>query len=499
MSVPLQVVHEQLAPAWTVIDNPDQGALDTVAAADRAAPVSFDAGPALRATVVVLGVDRAVLILTVPSVFADGTSLTTLVDEIAARYAGQAPADEPLQYADFAAWQHELADGLDGDAEQGRAFWADLGPAAAPAIPFLRSVPDQVAADREQVPLSAETAEALNRCAEQFGVAPELVALAAWHVLLGLVSGSNDVAVSVVLPGRLHTELVGSVGALARPVPVRASLAETTTFAEVLDRVARAAGEAASWQDYVPADATAPGAGFVAVDAMSRVDGGDMAFASRNLTLATDGHAVALEWVRVGETQRGTLVYDAAAFGRVDAARLAEQLGRVLEVVVERPETPIEKIDLVGDDERRQILFDFNNTAAEKPATTIDALVREATAASPGQIAVVDDAGAITYAELDQRVNELAHRLRQLGVRPGVVVGLCTDRSADMVVALLGILRAGGAYLPLNFEHPRARLAHQLAETSAPVLVTQSALADHLPQFEGTTIQLDADRKQLQG
>src|SRR5207253_11392487 len=140
---------------------------------------------------------------------------------------------DPLQYADFAAWQHELAETEDGDADQGRSFWAELGDTAVPAVPFLRSTGKGVAAEREPVALARDTLAAFERRAEQFGVAPELIALAAWHVVLRLVSGASPVDVAAVLPARLHAELAGSVGAFGRPLTVRASLADPDTFAEV--------------------------------------------------------------------------------------------------------------------------------------------------------------------------------------------------------------------------------------------------------------------------
>ncbi len=151
----------------------------------------------------------------------------------------------------------------------------------------------------------------------------------------------------------------------------------------------------------------------------------------------------------------------------------------------------IDEIELVGDDERQRLLVENNATRTDVSSTTIDALVREASAKRSGETAVVDDAGSIDYGNLDRRVNQLAHRLRDLGVGPGVVVGLCTDRTIEMVVGLLGILRAGGAYLPLHSEHPPARLLHQLTETNAPVIVTQCALVDRFSGFDGELIRLD--------
>lgn len=494
MRVPLQVVHDHLAPAWTATHG-DDDAVAALAGEERDAAVSFENGPVLRAALV-HGAADGTLILTVPSVFADGASMSTLAEEIAARYAGQAAADEPLQYADFAAWQHELAEADDAEAEQGRAFWASAASSTTPAIPFLRPVGRTQATERCAVTLAALTLAAIEKRAEQFGTSPELLVLAGWQALLARLSGSADVDVVAVLPGRLHAELSGSIGAFARAVPVRMSGTETDTFAEVLDRVARAAGEATSWQDYV-GNTAGSAVGFLSADAMAPMEAGGVTFSARELVLATDGPTVALEWVQAGDAAPGTLVYDPAALAPAQAERVAAQLARTLDAVTADPKTVVADIDYVGDDERKRVVFEFNTTAAATPATTIDALVRQAAAARPDQTAVIDDTFSLTYGELERRVNQLAHHLRGHGVAPGVVVGLCTDRSAEMVVGLLGILRAGGAYLPLHSEHPAARLAHQLSETSAPVLITQSALRDRMRGFEGVTLELDADRARL--
>src|SRR5205823_13608873 len=123
----------------------------------------------------------------------------------------------------------------------------------------------------------------------------------------------------------------------------------------------------------------------------------------------------------------------------------------------------------------------------------------QAAASAPTQDAVVDESGSVSHASLDARSNQVAHRLQRAGVAPGAVVALCTDRSIEMIVGLLGILKAGGAYLPLNFEHPPARLAHQLREANAVAVVTQQSYLAHLPEHDGDVVCLDRDRESLDG
>jgi amino acid adenylation domain-containing protein len=505
MTVPLQVVHQELLPHWDVVDLADRSdeaqtaELGRLADEERGASVALDSGPILRAVLVARGLERHNLILTVPSVFVDASSVTALLSEVAAHYVGPAPADEPLQYADFAEWQHELLDADDADAEQARAYWAALGATPTPAVPFLRSAAQATATQQQPVTVSSETRAAVKAAAEQYGVSGELFVLTAWQVLLGLLSGSNEVHAAVVLPGRQHAELAGAIGAFARPVPVRTTLGDGgLTFAEAVDRVARAAAESTGWQDYRSTGLALPKVGFAAADTLGRIEAEGVAFSVSHAAPAGDGQSLMLSLSEANDDWEATIAHDPAAIHTTQVERLAAQLVRVLETVTERPDVPIDEIELVGDDERQRLLFENNATRTDVPPTTIDAFVREASANRSGETAVVDDAGSIDYGNLDRRVNQLAHRLRDLGVGPGVVVGLCTDRTIDMVVGLLGILRSGGAYLPLHSEHPPARLTHQLTETNAPVIVTQTALVDRFPGFDGELVSLDGDQAALE-
>jgi amino acid adenylation domain-containing protein len=496
--VPLQVVRDRLEPRWDVVDltahdsTAREGELEALAERDRSAAIDYEAGPLLSTTLAVLSDDRRALVVTAPALCADLVSLTTLVRELAALYGGGRVADEPLQYADFAEWQHELLQGEDDDAERARAFWSRLEPMRPAGIPFLRPGTVSSPASRSVLQLQDDAVAAIEGTADQFGVGSEIVVLAAWAVLLGRLGGAEEVDLAVTLPERRHAELDGALGAFARAVPVRISLAGAPTFAEVLDRVTRASAEAAGWQDYLRLDGTeAPEAGFCASEPAASVEAGNASFDLRDAVQAPGGQSLTLEWTLARGRRDAALVHDAASFEAEQAERLGRRLERVLGALTADPKASIDDVELVDDEERRELLFDVNATRADVPDTTIDALVRAACAKRPDAIAVVDDSSSITYAQLDARVNQVAHRLARIGVTAGGVVGLCTDRSVDMVVGLLGILRAGAAYLPLHYEHPPARLAHQLAETEARALLTQHALKDRLPAFDGVTIELD--------
>jgi amino acid adenylation domain-containing protein len=181
--------------------------------------------------------------------------------------------------------------------------------------------------------------------------------------------------------------------------------------------------------------------------------------------------------------------------GQYDAGALASYQSRFLRLLdgIVDPDKHIDQIDILDPDERHKVLRTWNDTASPMVSATLHELIFERIVQSPDRVAVVHDGQALTYLELDQRSNQLAHYLRKRGVGPEVIVGLCVDRSLEMVVALLGILKAGGAYLPLDPSYPQARVAQMLEDARVPVLVTQSSLVDLLSDHGAQLVRLDAD------
>src|SRR5204862_7653112 len=180
---------------------------------------------------------------------------------------------------------------------------------------------------------------------------------------------------------------------------------------------------------------------------------------------------------------------------RTTVETLGHRLIRLLTAAVTDASRPIGSLSILEPNERASILQGWNDTAQPVTPTTLPALFAAQAARTPDAVAVVFEERELTYAALDAHANRLAQHLRSLGVGPETVVGLCMERSPEMVVGLLGILKAGGAYLPLDPNYPRERLAFMLADAGCPVLVTQSALLDRLPNdaTQRQIVRLDAD------
>src|SRR5258706_1529593 len=174
-------------------------------------------------------------------------------------------------------------------------------------------------------------------------------------------------------------------------------------------------------------------------------------------------------------------------------ARLADHFVRLLDGIVGEPQRRVSELSLLGEAERCQLVSEWNDTAVAYPQHCLHELFAAQAARTPDAVAVTYDDAALSYGELEQRANQLAHYLRRLGVGPETVVGLCAERSLAMVVGLIGILKAGGAYLPLDPSYPAERLGYMLADAHVPVLLTQEALMDRLPAHDAQVVRLDAD------
>ncbi len=194
-----------------------------------------------------------------------------------------------------------------------------------------------------------------------------------------------------------------------------------------------------------------------------------------------------------GQQLRLRLDYRPDLFDRASIEALGERLVRLLEAAVTEPDRAIGRLDILGAAERQTLLRDWNDTAQPIASATVAELFAAQAVRTPEAVAVVFEEQQLTYRQLDERANRLAHHLRGLGVGPEVVVGLCVERSLQMIVGLLGILKAGGAYLPLDPGYPAERLAFMLEDSRAPLLLTHAGLRQRLAAHRGSIVELDAD------
>lgn len=490
MSMPLQVILEQSDPWEADRDWREQthGAaaqqLTVLLQQARQAPFDLARGLLARFSLVRLASDRHALLVDISALCADAASLSNLLREIRGAYAaclGAAGADgEVMQYADFAEWQHELLESEETAA--GRAYWRkqDLNLATL-RLPFERPrAGTGFAPQTLAVSVRPEVIARAQACVQDQQVALSSIVLACWSMLLWRLTREADMVVAVAYDGRRYEELQRAIGLFARYLPIRIALEPGLPFGALLARIASALQDAYARQEYFSWDrAEADPSGqpqpsffpfhFDFDPAPERIDVGGIGFALAQHDACIDRFNLKLSCHAQGTTLLLTLHYDSNTFHQADIARLGDQFVALLDSAA--PDSAIERLKMLSPAERRLLLRD--SARAEFPGyMCIHQRFEQQVARVPANVAVVCEDQQLTYAELDDRAGRLAQCLRALSAGPERIVALCVERSVDMIVGMLGILKSGAAYVPLDPLLPPERLAFMLEDSGAVVLMT---------------------------
>jgi amino acid adenylation domain-containing protein len=485
--------------------------LDRLCGEEARLPFDLAVDLPMRARLVRLSVEEHVLLLVQHHIVSDGWSIGVLIREVAQGYVARVmpsdavpPAPLPLQYVDYAAWQRDRLQGP--EFEQQIVAWR-LALTAAPVLSTLpadrtRPVRPQHRGARIPIVYSAREAAALRRLAAGLGTTPFAVLFAAWGVLLARAGGQRDLVIGTPVANRPHSELEKLIGLFVETLPVRMRLPSSTSVAMLVRSVHDALHECYERQD-VPldriVDAVRPEralnhgplfqtlVSFNNTPAMAAMDGGlrieDMPFDQ-----GTASHDLVLGLAESGEGLAGTLTYDVDLFDRRTAERWAEAFHRLVCAMSEDPQAEVDALPLLSVAERDRLLETFNATCtAYAGPQTVHGMFEAQVAQRPDAVAVSCGDEALSYAALNARANRLAHALIAHGVRPDDRVGLCAERSLAMAVGLLGILKAGAAYVPLDPSYPAERL-RAMVEDSAPQVVLTHAPA----QAVATTLAVEA-------
>ncbi|MFI7605993.1 amino acid adenylation domain-containing protein [Micromonospora sp. NPDC049366] len=475
-------------------------------------PIPLDAPPLWRARLARLGDDRYALMFVVHHAVFDSRSAVLLAAELAAisrAVTTGAPADVPelpIQYADYAVWQREQLVGEELDRQL--TFWRDHLAGAPPvtALPLDRPRPAQLGFGGDEVhfDLPEGLLDEVGELATEAAATPYMVLLAAFAALLSRISGDEDVVVGVSTAGRDNPELAPLIGMFVNPVALRCDLTGDPTFADLLARVRDGLVDAMEHGD-------TPFQRIVEAVAPDRDPAVQPIFQTALNFIPDSG----LDPVALGTTKddlafditttTSRLVYRTALFDRATAQTLAARYARLLAAAVAAPQRRVSALPLLDEAERQRVLHTWNDTAHEVPTTTVVDEVQRRAAATPDATALVHDGVPLSYAELNARANRLARALVARGAAPETRVALALPRSAELVVAILAVLKSGAAYVPVDTGYPAGRIAY-LIEDAEPSLVLATAqtarlvLAGALTVDAGTGADLadtdltDADR-----
>jgi amino acid adenylation domain-containing protein len=497
LAVPLQVVTDSAVPAWRETSAGGKS-IDDFLEEERK-----EAESKLRVCLVELDSNKHALIATLPALCADQRSLSVIYDELIDGYAAATvdQTGEILQYADYAAWHHELlAEDEPDESSSNIAYWrkqTQEGLSGA-SLPFAgRATYGRI---EPRVSFSFDSAESklIDDVARRYEVSPSVVLLACWQTLLSRLTEEPDVVVGCEFDGRNFSELEGAVGLFARYLPIRAELNSRTVVSEYLTHLQQVVEDANERQQYFTFDAAAlPTYSYVFSfdETPSARTAADVKFSIIQQRALFEPFNVGLFCHAGNGTRAVEFRYDPQLFDKESMQRLASSFAVLVRSAVSTPEATIDSYSLLTDADRQRLLIEFNQTSS--PAAVDDKcfheIFEEQAALTPDNHALVYEDRRLTYAELNARANRLAHRLRKLGVGPESLVVLLLDRSAEMIVAMLGVLKAGGAYVPLDAGQPKERLSLMLRNANPVAVVTQSNFVNVVDELSTAVVLLDSE------
>ncbi|MBQ1041225.1 MULTISPECIES: non-ribosomal peptide synthetase/MFS transporter [unclassified Micromonospora] len=507
---PTVVIADTADVPLTVVDAPDEAAAQALVDAAAAEPFDLAGGPLLRALLIRLTAEEHVLFLAQHHIVGDGWSVDVLLRDLITLYRGGEPPALPIQYGDFAVWETRELDGPQARAHVD--YWKQRLAGITPLeLPLDRPRPatQTYRGDFVEFQLDPAATEALNALTRDSGGTLFMTLLAAYQVLLARHSGQDDFAIGASVAGRSAPELENVVGMFINMLPLRADLDGDPTFTELLERTRRTVLDGLEHAEVpfakvvhelgLPRDVSRSPvfqAMFVLQNyemgrftGVSRTD--DVTFTWTPMELRATRFDFELHAVETVDGLWGKLVFNTDLFDRATVERMARRWTALLDALVAAPDTPVSRLPLLPAAER-ELLASWNDTTADFPREqTLHGPIEERAASTPDAVAVTIDGHSRTYAQLNAQANRVAHRLRAAGVGPETLVGVCAERSVELVAGLLGVLKAGGAYLPLDPEYPADRLAFMVGDADAPVVLVQSHLRDVLPDTGATVLELD--------
>nr|VFK07402.1 MAG: amino acid adenylation domain-containing protein/thioester reductase domain-containing protein [Candidatus Kentron sp. LPFa]VFK24237.1 MAG: amino acid adenylation domain-containing protein/thioester reductase domain-containing protein [Candidatus Kentron sp. LPFa] len=536
---PIQILHGTRTVDFEEIDASEDTdeALGKRVLATYRRPFDLEKDTLLRVSLFTRAAEDHVLLLTSHHIVCDGWSTWVLISEFLslypARKADQAAALPPLkwQYQDFIHWQAELLESPKG--EQMWEYWREHLKSELPVLdlPTDRPRPPVQTYNGATITFLVPTAltARINDRMQASGATLYMIVMAAFQVLLHRYTGQNDIIVGSPTAGRSRSEFEAIVGYFVNSLALRANLEGDPSFSAFLGQVRETMLGGLAHQDYpfpllverlqprrdlsrtpifqalfvlqkIHSDDELSIFLFDASDKDTRIERGGLSLSPFKMPQQEGQVDLMLEMVTLENSLSGAFSYNADLFDADTIIRMVGHFQSLLEGIVADPSLPVSRLPLLTEPERRQILIEWNETKTPYPANKcVHDLFEEQVAKNPGAVAVIFEGEEISYGELNVRANQLAHRLRALGIGPETLVGLFMERSVEMIVGILAILKADGAYAPLDLKYPPERLAFMVEDADLKVLLCHGATREKLPECAARILDVNAEASEIAG
>ena len=470
-------------------------------------PFDLKKGPLIRFRLIEKSKQHYLFMMDMSHIISDGYSIKRLLNEIIDMYEGKEVVMKELQFKDYAVWQYEhLSGGKWSSQEQ---YWKnkflETPPVLTLPLDFKRPVVQQFEGNSVFVKLNSKLTKQINNYNASHQTTLLMTLLAVYNVLLSKYSNKDDIVVGIPVSSRSQVALHDMVGMFVNTLPLRQRISINNTFRSLLSQVKRDVLEAYENKDYpleslinhleVPRD-MGRNPLFDTMFTIDNIDGQkdihssfeykmkdfDFSHSKFDLTVGakTENNEILLQWE-----------YNTQLFKQETVERMADHFIHLLEQVLEDDSCSVQDLQLVTPKERVQLLEEFNQTTVDHPVhLTVTELIEMKAASQPEQIAIYADGQKLTYQELNDRANQLAYVLRREGALPNETVGIIMNPSVEMIVSVLGVLKSGAAYVPIDTNYPTERINYILKDSRCSIVVTQADLMDTI-DFSGRIVNMD--------
>ena len=487
-----------------------------MALSEATTPFNLSKGPLLRAKLINLSENEHILIINMHHIISDGWSIGILIRELGqvmnSLIKGKQKELQPLsvQYADFSVWQKQWMEA--GELERQLSYWKEQ----------LQEAPDllHLPADYTRPPVQTYNGSTINfsipenlttkinNISRKHGCTTFMTLLSAFNVILHKLTGENDICVGSPIANRNRKEIEGLIGFFVNTLVLRTKIEEKKSFADLLNQVKQTTLLSYDHQDtpfeklveaiYPERDMSYSPLFQVMMVLQNTPDEainlGDVKIAPFEIESKTSKFDLTLNIEESENILKGNLEYNTDLFKHDTISRLIKYYLKVLETITQNNEIKISDIELIDDEEKYKLLLEWNDTKADYPKDKcIHQLFEEQVSKTPDNIAVVFEDKQLTYRELNEKSNQLAHTLRNKGVKPDSIVAIIAEKSIEMIVGILGVLKASAAYVPIDPEYPENRIAFILKDSEAKLLLTQKYIGENI-QYDIEKINLDDEK-----
>ena len=523
---PVQIIAPPVHSSFPVVDLSDcsmserEDEAQRIAGEEARRPFDLARGPLFRTTLVRLSEDDHLLLLTMHHIVSDGWSTGVLHRELVVCYEAfsrsqPAPLPKlPIQYADYAVWQRQWLTGelLESQLSYWRKQLEGVPKALNLPMDHPRPAVQTHRGARRAIDLAKDLTERLKELSRKEGVTLFMTLVAAFQTLLYRYTGQEDIVVGTPIANRNRIEIEGLIGFFVNTLALRTNLSGNPTFRELLQRVRKTALEAYEYQDLPfeklveelnPERSLSHSPLFQVMFVLQNASAGPRELSGLvlnpvKLENGTTKFDLSVSLIERSDGLKGSWEYSTDLFNEATIVRIGEHFRRLLEGLTRNPDQSVCELPMLTQPEKHQLLIELNDTKRDYPRDKcIHELFEEQVKRTPDAVAVVFEDEQLRYRELNQRANQVARYLIRLGAGPETLVGICMERSLEMIVGILGILKAGAAYTPQDPSLPQDRLAFMWQDTRVSVLLSQKRLTETLPPFAGKVVCLDRDWEQI--